>query len=181
MDRDQAFEWVKKELANDNLVKHVLAVESIMMALAVDLDCDVQKWGLAGILHDIDLAKTAKRPHKHTLIAEQWLNEKQVEADIIYAIKAHCDQVPPVSKMDWALYCSDPVSGLIVASALTHPSRKLNGICVEFLLKRYKEKRFAAGASREAIASCGKLSLSLEEFLNIALAGMKTIGDQIGL
>ena len=180
MDRNQALQWVESELANDKLIKHVLAVEAIMRALAAFLDCDVGKWGLTGLLHDIDLAATAMKPHKHTLVAEKWLIERAVAPDIIQAIKAHAGKTEPTTEMDWALYCSDPLSGLIVASVLKHPSGKLSELTGEFLLKRYKEKRFAAGANREAIAACDKLGLSLDKFFEIALEGVRNVSDQLG-
>jgi predicted hydrolase (HD superfamily) len=83
--------------------------------------------------------------------------------------------------MDRALYASDPITGLIVAAALMHPDRKLAGIDVDFVMRRFRENRFAAGASREQIAACSELGLSVEEFVGIALSSMQGISDELGL
>jgi predicted hydrolase (HD superfamily) len=101
--------------------------------------------------------------------------------EIIHAVKAHNEHVPRDSRMDRALYASDPVTGLIVASALMHPDKKLSGLDVDFVMRRFKEKRFAAGADRDQIAACSELGLSLEEFLDIAIASMQGISDDLGL
>jgi predicted hydrolase (HD superfamily) len=83
--------------------------------------------------------------------------------------------------MDRALYSSDPVTGLIVASALMHPDKKLAGLDVDFVMRRFKEKRFAAGADRDQISACSELGLSLEEFLGVAIESMQGISDELGL
>jgi predicted hydrolase (HD superfamily) len=83
--------------------------------------------------------------------------------------------------MDWALFATDPLSGLIVAAALMHPTKKLKNVNVEFVLNRFKEKRFAAGANREDIKSCENVGLSLEEFIRLALEGMQEIDQELGL
>jgi len=120
-------------------------------------------------------------PALHTKMAAEWLREKGIDEDIIYAVMAHAEQVEPKSKLDWTLFTVDPATGLIVAAALMHPTKSLAGLDVEFLLKRFKEKRFAAGARRETIAACSNLGLSLEEFLAIVLKGMQKISDELGL
>jgi len=181
MNRDEAWLWVQSELTNDRLLKHVLAVEAIMRELAAYLNKDTEKWGMAGLIHDIDLGQTADKPETHALIAADWLIQRNFEPDIIYAVKAHCDKVQPQSILDWSLYCADPISGLIVAATLMHPGKSLNGIDTVYLMNRYREKRFASGANRQAIAACEKLGLPLESFFDLALTGMRKIGGQLGL
>ena len=83
--------------------------------------------------------------------------------------------------MDHAIYCSDPVTGLIVASALMHPTKSLSGMDDEFVGRRFKEKRFAAGADREAIASCSELGIDLHDFLHLSLNAMRGISEDLGL
>ncbi len=181
MTRDEALEWVKSEIKTKNLVKHILAVEAGCRELAKHFNEDPEYWGLAGLLHDIDYEKTLKSPALHTKMAAEWLRDRGIDEDITYAVMAHAEQVKPKSKLDWALFCVDPTTGLIVAAALMHPTKSLAGLDTEFLLKRFKEKRFAAGARRETIAACSNLDLSLEEFLGIVLKGMQGISDELGL
>jgi predicted hydrolase (HD superfamily) len=136
---------------------------------------------LAGLLHDIDYELTVKDPDKHTRIAADWLREKGFDEAFIHAVMAHAEAVAPDSKLDWALYAIDPATGLIVAAALMHPSRSLAGLDVPFVMKRFGEKRFAAGARRDAIAACSNLGLTLEEFLSLVMDGMRGISNDLGL
>ena len=101
--------------------------------------------------------------------------------EVRHAILAHCDKAGRDTEMDRAIYAADPVTGLIVASVLMHPSKKLAETDAEFVGKRFKEKRFAAGANREAIASCSELGLDLHEFLEISLVAMRSISKELGL
>ncbi len=181
MTRDQALQWVNSEIGNPNLVKHILAVEAGCRRLARHFGEDEDYWGMVGLLHDIDYQKTVNDPALHTNMAADWLKEKGFDELFIYAVKAHAEHVEPKSKLDWTLYTVDPTTGLIVAAALMHPSRSLAGLDTRFLLKRFKEKRFAAGARRETIAACSNLGLTLEEFLGLVLDGMSEISDDLGL
>ncbi len=181
MTRREALEWVESELKNPNLVKHVLAVEASCRRLAGHFEEDPEYWGMVGLLHDIDYQRTLDDPEQHTRLAAGWLKEKEFDEEFIYAVMAHAEKVEPKSKLDWALLSVDPATGLIVAAALMHPSRSLGGLDVRFLLKRFKEKRFAAGARRESIAACSNLGLSTEEFLGLVLEGMQGISDELGL
>jgi len=183
MEREQALKELKSRLKNENLIKHSLAVEAIMKDLAFYFKEDIDKWGLAGLLHDIDYDETADDPSRHSVVGAEILESLNVESSIIYAVKAHNEVhgMERKRKMDKALYCADPVSGLITASALILPSKKLEDVTVEFVLKRMNEKGFAKGANREEIKSCEELGLSVEEFVEIALNAMKKIADELGL
>ncbi len=180
--RDDAYRLVTEHVTQKNLVKHILAVEAVMVRLAEHFCEDINTWGLVGLLHDLDYSVTADAPEKHTFITEEWLNENNAELtpEMMHAIRAHPGHIPCENRLDWALYCSDPVTGLIVAGVLMHPSKKLANVNAEFMLRRFKEKRFAAGADREAIASCENIGLSLEEFMTLAIDGMRNISDQLG-
>lgn len=148
-----------------------------MKDLAFYFKEDIDKWGLAGLLHDIDYDETADDPSRHSVVGAEILESLNVESSIIYAVKAHNEVhgMERKRKMDKALYCADPVSGLITASALILPSKKLEDVTVEFVLKRMNEKGFAKGANREQIKSCEELGLSVEEFVEIALNAMKKL------
>lgn len=181
MEREEAFEIVQKYLKNKNLVKHSLAVEACMKALASRLNQDVEKWGLAGILHDLDYEITEKSPELHTTETVKILEEFGIDQDIIHAIKAHAAKVPCESKMDWAIFSADPLTGLIVAATLMHPSKKLREVDVGFVQRRYKEKSFARGANREDIEQSKNIGLELEEFISICLEAMQGIDKDLGL
>ncbi|MFH1893845.1 MAG: HD domain-containing protein [Candidatus Zixiibacteriota bacterium] len=180
--RQDAYDLVKKNVTQKNLVKHILAVEAVMIRLAEYFGEDEQKWGLVGLLHDLDYSVTADKPSDHTFITEQWLTEAGAELtpEMLHAIRAHPGHIPCKSRMDWALYCSDPVTGLIVAGVLMHPDKKLASVTSEYMLRRFKEKRFAAGAGRDEIAACEKIELTLDEFMTLALEGMTRISPELG-
>jgi putative nucleotidyltransferase with HDIG domain len=181
MEREEALELVHEHLKNINLIKHCLAVEACMMAVASHLNQDREKWGLAGILHDLDYELTEKSPELHTTETIKILNELGVEPEIIQAIQAHAGQVPCQSEMDWAIFSIDPLTGLIVAATLMHPSKKLKEVDLGFLKRRYKEKSFARGARREDIEQCRNINLELDEFLSICLKSMQEIDKDLGL
>jgi putative nucleotidyltransferase with HDIG domain len=181
MNREEALALVKSKVKNKNLVKHMLAVEAIMKRVAEHFNEDVNMWRLTGILHDLDYDETVDDFDRHSLLTCEWLKEYDLDERILYAIKAHPRKVEPQSKMDWTLFAADPLSGLIVAAALMHPTKKLKNVSVEFVLNRFKEKRFAAGANRENIKACENLGLSLDEFVRLALEGMQSIDAELGL
>ena len=181
MERVEAFELVKKHMKNKNLIKHVLAVEAIMRALAEFFSEDIEEWGLAGLLHDLDYEQTLHDPDNHSLHTERILQDKDISGKIIYAIKCHNLKAERKSLLDKALYAADPVSGFIVAAALMHPEKKLGSLDLDFMLRRYKTKSFAAGASREQIETCQAIGLTLNVFLKIALSAMQEQHAELGL
>jgi putative nucleotidyltransferase with HDIG domain len=181
MEREEALELVKEHLKNINLVKHCLAVEACMRAVASHLSQDREKWGLAGILHDLDYELTEKSPELHTTETIKILKGLEVEPEIIQAVQAHAGQVPCQSDMDWAIFSIDPLTGLIVAATLMHPSKKIKEVDLGFLKRRYREKSFARGARREDIEQCRNINLELDEFLSICLKAMQEIDKDLGL
>lgn len=181
--RDEAFALVAERIPQANLVNHCVATEIIMSALAVRLGLsadDIARWALAGLLHDLDYAETADDPANHGLITAREA-EGLVDDETIHAILAHADQAPRESLMDHALWCADPTTGFIVATALVRPDKDLEGVEVKSLKKRWKEKAFAKGASRDQMAGCEALGLERDEFLGIALDAMKARASEIGL
>ena len=181
MDRQAALALMQERLKNKNLRKHVLAVAAVMKRLAPRFGGDPAVWETAGLLHDLDYEETLKDPERHGLLSAEWLREKGVAAEIIAAVLAHANKAPRDVPLNRAAYCADPVTGLLVACALIHPDKKLGSIDVPFVLNRFKEKRFAAGADRERIRACAEMGLSLEEFLGEALAAMQGIAGELGL
>jgi putative nucleotidyltransferase with HDIG domain len=181
MTREQALELLQQHLHNKNLVKHCLAVEAGMRDFAVHFGQEPESWGLAGLLHDLDYEYTVETPAEHTEKTAEMLAGYALPAEIIHAIKAHNTRVEPSSKMDLSLLTIDPASGFIIACALMHPDKKLAGLDLAFLKKRFKEKSFAKGASREQMADCVKLGLQLDEFLQLCLGAMQKIAGELGL
>ena len=181
MDREEAFSLLKQHLTNRNLVKHCLAVEACMRAVAARLGHDPAPWGLAGILHDLDYELTEKSPELHTTETVKMLGGLGLPPAVIHAVQAHASKVPCESPMDWAIYSIDPLTGLIIAAALMHPDRKLKSVDLEFIRRRYKEKSFAKGARREEIEESRNLGLELDEFISICLAAMQGISSDLGL
>lgn len=203
MTRDEALKLMQERITNINLRKHILAVESVMKHLARELKADEEKWGLVGLLHDLDYEETKDTPEKHTLVTAELLQDK-VSQEIIDGIKSHIHLVRSktpeasataqeqgtsngaskkerTSLMEHAIYCADPVTGFLVACALIRPEKKLAPIDVEFAKNRMKEKRFAAGANRDAMNSCTNLGMDLDKFLQISLDAMKSISADLGL
>ena len=181
MTREEAMELVKSKVKNRNLVKHMIATESCMRALAWQFGEDADLWGLAGLLHDLDYDQTANDSSKHGLLGAQMLEERGVDDQIVHAVKAHAGHVETESRMDKALFAVDPLTGLIVAAALMHPTKKISNVDARFVLNRFEEKRFAAGVNRDAIKGCENLGLSLEEFIAISLRAMENVADELGL
>ena len=181
MTRDEARALMQARLKNKNLQKHVLAVAAVMKHLAVRFGADEGVWELVGLLHDLDYEETLKDPDRHGLLSAEWLRGQGVAEEIIAGVLAHAGKAPRDAPLNQAAYCADPVTGLLVACALIHPDKKLSAIDVPFVLNRFKEKRFAAGADRDRIRACAALGLSLEEFLGISLLAMQEIAGELGL
>jgi len=184
MEREKALKILKENLKNENLIKHSLAVEAVMRELAKHFNEDEEKWGITGLLHDIDYEKTKENPQLHSKLGSEILKSLGFDEEICEAVLTHNEihNIIPKTKMAKALFCIDPLTGLIVASTLVLPSKKIKDLEVKNVLNRFKEKSFAKGANREIIKKCEEyLGLSLEEFIEIALKGMKKISDELGL
>lgn len=180
MDRNQALEIVNRHIKNPQMVKHMLATEAVMRALARRFGEDEDRWGLAGLLHDAD-AEIASSEEQGLVVPK--LTQNGLDEESAAAIASHNPYtgIRPKGRMGWALYAADPLTGLIIASALILPDKKLAALAVHSVLKRFAETRFAKGANREQIAASSELGVTLEEFVQIGLAAMKSIAGDIGL
>jgi putative nucleotidyltransferase with HDIG domain len=181
MERDEQLEILKGKVHNKNLIKHMIATEAVMGALAEKLGEDRALWETSGLLHDVDYDETKDEPFVHGLKGASYLEELGFPEEVVQAVRSHPGHIPRTSKMDLCLYAADPLTGLIVAAALMHPDKKLEGLDADFVMRRFSEKRFAAGADREQIKECSKVGLELEEFVEIALDAMKKVSDDLGL
>lgn len=183
MKREEALRKVRENVLNVKIILHMIAVAAIMKALARRLNKDEELWELTGLLHDIDYELTKSDPKRHGLEAEKLLKDA-VKPEVINAIKAHNFEgtgALPESDLDKALIAADAVSGLIIATALVMPNKKLMEVSVETLKRKFKQKDFARNVSRERIMFCERIGFSLEEFLEISLNALKEKSYELGL
>jgi len=183
MERQEVLDSIKVNVENENLIKHMLATEAIMCALARHLGEDEQEWGLTGLLHDIDVELTEGDMNSHSKLGADLARDLGASEAMANAILRHnaAHGVPCETRLDKALFCADPLTGLITAAALVRPDKELAGVEAKSVRKRFKEKSFAAGANREQIASCSELELELDDFIEMGLEAMKGIAPSLGL
>jgi len=183
MTREEVIDSVKDNVENDNLIKHMLATEAIMRALARRLGEDEEEWGLTGLIHDIDMELTGGDMSQHSKLGADLARELGASEAIAHAVLCHNEAhgIPVETKLDKGLFCADPLTGLIIAAALVRPDKKLAGVEAKSVMKRFKEKSFAAGANREQIARCSELGLELDEFIELGLKAMKGIAADLSL
>jgi len=182
--RQEALQWLREYVRNENLIKHCLATEAVMTALAERLGENKEKWGLAGLLHDLDVEIVDHDLSRHTLETERILKEKGVDEEIILAIKMHNERAQGTKrsqKFHHALAAGETITGLIIATTLVYPDKKINSVKAKSVKKRMKEKAFAAGVDRDIIMECEALGLTLDEFVEISVRAMQGIADDLGL
>jgi len=183
MTREETLDSIKANVENENLIKHMLATEAIMRALARRLGEDEEEWGLTGLLHDIDMELTEGDMNIHSKLGADLARELGASETIAHAILCHNEThgIPRETKLDQALFCADPLTGLIIAAALVRPDKKLAGLEGKSVRKKFKEKSFAAGVDREQISLCNQIGLELDEFIELGLEAMKGIAATLGL
>ena len=183
MDRREALDSVRANVESENLIKHMLATEAVMRALAGRLNGNVEEWGLTGLLHDIDMELTEGDMSSHSRLGSDLVREMGASEATAHAILCHNEAhgVPLKTMLDRALFCADPLTGLIIAAALVRPDRKLAGVEARSVRKRFSEKSFAAGVNREQITTCRELGLELDEFVELGLKAMQGIATKLGL
>lgn len=184
INREDAFSLVTEYIQNTNMINHCLASEAVMRALAVHLNEDADKWGLAGLLHDLDVVEHSDlETHTHQTV--EVLNGKGVDSEIVEAIRLHNLTAHPgeerTTPFQHALAAGETITGLVVATALVYPDKKLASVKPKSVKKRYKEKAFARGANREIIAECEKIGLTVPEFCELSLIALQGISDELGL
>ncbi|MBU2524045.1 lysine--tRNA ligase [Patescibacteria group bacterium] len=184
--RAEAMALIEENIKTPGTVMHSREAEVVLMGLAKHLGQNQEAWGIAGLLHDLDWEQdeVQKDFALHGINSAEILESKGVNPDIIHAIRAHNYQynnVQPETDLDFAVICGEQITGLIYATALINPDKKLASVKVKSILKRMKKKDFARNVDRDRIADCEKLGLSVEEFIEIALKSMQAISDEIGL
>jgi putative nucleotidyltransferase with HDIG domain len=184
MTRDEAEALLKAHVKNERMLDHSYASEAVLRALARRLGRDVEKWGLAGLLHDIDIEAVGGDLTRHCREAEMILTAAGLDPEIVDAVKMHneaCFGSLRQTEFQHALAAGETVTGLIVATALVYPDKKIASVKVKSVTKRMKEKAFAASVNRDTIRECEKIGLPLDEFVEISLGAMREIAGRIGL
>jgi putative nucleotidyltransferase with HDIG domain len=183
MDREELLKTIRQHVKNENLVKHMIATEAIMRVLARRFGEDEEEWGTAGLLHDIDVEITGADLTVHGKPGADMAKQLGAGATVCHAILCHNENLgePMNTRMDKALFCADPLTGLITAGALVRPDKKLAGVEAKSIRKRFKEKSFAAGANRDQIAKCNEIGLDLDTFVEVGLEAMKGVAGELGL
>jgi putative nucleotidyltransferase with HDIG domain len=183
MTRDEAVTLIREYVKNENLVKHMLAVEAAMRFYAEKFGVDVEKWCVTGLLHDFDW-EIHPTLEEHPLAGEPILRQRSVPEEIIRAVLSHADHsgIPRQSRMEKALYACDEVTGLITAVALVRPSRSLLDLEPTSVKKKWKDKTFAAGANRAEIEkAASEFGIELWEHIGNVILAMRRIAPELGL
>lgn len=183
MTRDQALEIVREHVKNENLVRHMLAVEAAMAAYAIKFGEDEQRWRVAGLLHDFDW-EIHPSLQEHPQKGSQILRDRGVDDDMIRTILSHADHtgVKREKLIDKALYACDEITGLITTVALVRPSKKLADVKLKSIKKKWKDKRFAAGVNRDEVKAGAKdLGVDLWDHIQFVLDAMKEVSTNLGL
>lgn len=182
--RDQALELLRRHVKADNMIKHCLASEAVMRALAAKFGEDQEKWGLAGLLHDVDVELTNADLSVHASKARELLAPAGVPDDVIEAIRMHNEVSAGSKRSDRfhkALAAGETITGLITATTLVYPDKKLGSVKPSSIVKRMKEKQFAAKVNRDIIRECEQIGIPLQEFAELSLKAMQAISAELGL
>ena len=182
MNRKEALDSILANVQDESMVRHMLATEAIMRTLARKLGEDEEEWGLTGLLHDIDVELVEDDMSSHSRLGADIARELGASEAMAHAILCHNEAhgIPRETKLDKALFCADPLSGFITAAALVRPD-KLSGLTTKSVVKRFHEKRFAAGVNRKHILSCQEIGLDLEDFTALGIEAMKGIASELKL
>ena len=182
--KEDALTLLSQYIKNERSLYHCYAAEAVMRALARRLGQDEEKWGIAGLLHDLDLELIDGNLTIHTHDTARILDEIGVDSEITDAIKMHNEDAWGMKRntvFHHALAAGETITGMIAATALVYPDKKLASVKAKSVTKRMKEKAFAASVSRDTIMECEKLGIPLDEFAEICLQAMKGISDRLGL
>jgi putative nucleotidyltransferase with HDIG domain len=183
MKREEALAIVREFIRNENLLRHMLAVEAAMRFYARKLGEDEDLWGNAGLLHDFDW-EIHPDLERHPQAGAPLLRERNVPEEIVHAVLAHADHtgVPRETRMEKALFACDELTGLITAVALVRPSRSLADLTAKSVKKKWKDRSFAAGANREEIErGAAEFGMELWEHVDNVILAMRPIAAELGL
>lgn len=185
MQRDTAVALLHQYISNPRMIAHCLSSEAVMRALAQRLGQNPEVWGLAGLLHDLDVEMTNGDMHTHGMETARILTEMGIDAGIVEAIMLHNEDAahgqPRTKLFHHALAAGETITGLITATAMVYPDKKVGSVKPQSVVKRMKEKAFAASVSRETILECELIGIHINEFAELSVNAMKEIAGEIGL
>ncbi len=184
LNREKALNRLHEHVKNEKTVVHCLASEAVMRALARRLGEDEDRWGLTGLLHDVDVEVTNADPKVHALKAEELISDFGFDEEMLDAIRMHNDEatgLPRSTRFQHALAAGETITGLIYATTLVYPDKKIESVKYKSVRKRMKEKAFAASVKREHIMECEQIGIPLDEFIQITVDAMRGIAGEIGL
>jgi len=181
--REDALQLLREYNQDDSLIKHALAVEGVMRYIAGKKGEDEDKWGIIGLVHDLDYEQF---PQEHCWKSREILQEKDWPEDYIRAVVSHgwgiCSDLKPETILEKTLYAIDELTGLVVTTALVRPSKSVMDVQVKSVKKKWKDRRFAAGVNRDIILKGAEmLGVELSELIDDTIKGMQEIADEIGL
>jgi len=182
--RSEAYELLKEYNQNESLIRHGLAVESVMLHFAELMgEANLEKWGVIGLVHDLDYEKY---PDQHCQKVKEILEERDWPQEYIRAIQSHgwgiCVDIEPIETMEKVLYTIDELTGLIAAAALVRPNKSILDMTVKSVKKKWKDKGFAAGVNRGVIEEGAKsLGMELDKVIEETIKGMQKVAESIGL
>jgi putative nucleotidyltransferase with HDIG domain len=182
--RTSALQLLYQYIKNDKMLQHCLASEAVLRGIARRLGRDEEKWGLAGLLHDLDVEVTNAEPTVHGTQTEVMLKDYDVDPEILDAIRMHNEYSAGKERsteFQHALAAGETITGLIFATTFVYPDRKLTSVKPKSVVKRMKEKAFAASVKRENIMECEKIGISIDEFANLSIESMLPIAGDLGL
>lgn len=166
------------------MVAHSLSSEAVMRKLAVHFGEDEELWGLAGLLHDLDVEETEGNHELHGNIAADYLREQGLPQVAVDAIRRHNELAtsePRTTLLDHALAAGETITGMITATAMVYPDKRVASVQPKSVVKRMKEVKFAASVKRENIMECEMVGIPLPQFAEMAIAAMSEIAEEIGL
>ena len=181
--REEAYRLLTEYNQNESLIKHALAVEGVMRYFARKRGEDEEKWGVIGLVHDLDYEKY---PSEHCKKTEQILRERGWPEEYIRAVISHgwgiCSDVEPRTDLEKILYAIDELTGLVATTALVRPSKSVLDTPAKSVLKKWKDKRFAAGVDRSIIEKGAQmLGVELSALVGDTIMGMREVAEEIGL
>ena len=181
--REQAFELLKRYNKSDSLIKHGLSVEAVMRHFAILNNEDVEKWGIVGLLHDVDYEMY---PNEHCVKAREILEAQGYPEEYIHAVQSHgwglCIDIEPIHRMENILFTIDELTGLITATSLMRPSKSVLDLETKSVKKKWKLKSFAAGVNREVILlGAQRIEMDIDVILSETIKGMQSAAEEIGL
>lgn len=180
---DESLSLFRQFNQSDSLLKHAYSVEGVMRYIARKMGEDEEKWGIVGLMHDLDYERF---PDQHCKKSREILQERGWPEEYIRAIVSHgwgiCSDIEPQTNMEKTLYAADELTGLITAVAIIRPSKSVADLEAKSVMKKWKDRSFAAGVNRSVIEKgTAMLRVELKDLVTDVIMGMREVADRIGL